>query len=265
MTFIVPIRGRAVTRTHPAPSDTLLSQAVQTDARSDRGRHLDLDDLRLLHHRTSAFSRRRPAASRPSPPSCSSRARTAGTVRPVSCAYRSSSASISASLTADVLAPRDLVQHHRRRHRFGGRLALAFAERGPVDVGLARIDRADPSAGGRSPRRADRLRDRPATPGTGKGTRAASFFSTSFRDLPLGRLASPRPRGPARTRVAQRLERVELAQVLRELVVERRDDALADVVQRHRVVDLGAGQFRHGVVVRDSAAGTTWCRRRHAP
>ena len=48
---------------------------------------------------------------------------------------------------------------------------------------------------------------------------------------------------------AQRVEVLEIAEILRELVVELRDDALADRLDRDVVVDRRAGELRDRVVV----------------
>ena len=54
----------------------------------------------------------------------------------------------------------------------------------------------------------------------------------------------------SRMRVAQRLERLELAHFLRELVVERQQLLAADALDRDVVVDRRAGELRHLVVGR---------------
>ena len=51
---------------------------------------------------------------------------------------------------------------------------------------------------------------------------------------------------------AQRVERVELAQILRELVVELGQHAALEPLHRHGIRDVGVRQLRNRVVGRDS-------------
>ena len=83
--------------------------------------------------------------------------------------------------------------------------------------------------------------------GTSNGTRAASCFMRSRAHVAFGGV----PRFVLEILAhagAQRVERLELAQVLRELVVELGQDAAFDPFHRHRIRDVGARQLPDRVV-----------------
>ena len=205
----------------------------------------------------SAFSRRRPAASTPKPAflldPCADRpdrqARVLRVLLELGVDVRLAD--------PDVVAPGDLVERDAPTppRRWPARAGLRGT---PPSRYWSCADRsADPSGGARSPRRGDRPRGRRATPGTGNGTRAASFFSTSLRICrsPASRASASRS---CRTRSRSAVERVELAEVLRELVVERRARRACGCRARSRCRRLRCPPAPAPRSRRDSAAGTTW-------
>ena len=128
-------------------------------------------------------------------------------------------------------------------------VALALAELVPVDVGLPRIDLLLHQAARELLEPAVDLALDQRARARANGTRAASCFSTVARaPRARPRAAASCSRSCAHAR-AQRVERLEVAQVLGELVVERRHHALLDLLDRHRVGHGAAGQLGDAVVV----------------
>ena len=132
-----------------------------------------------------------------------------------------------------MLAPRHLVEHERAADRFGRRVALLLAELFPVDVGLHRIDLLIDQP-------PDELLDPPIdlaieqrrrhVEGDARGELLQQFAAhlalRLVRRLVLEVLAAPASRSASSD--------AKSPDVLRELVVQLRHDALADRLDRRR-------------------------------
>ena len=180
-----------------------------------------------------AFSRRRLARTRDNPRSFSSSARTAAGVRPIRSAYRATSRSTSSSVASSCSrrATSSITSAAPTASRRG--LALTLPERAPVDARLVRVDLlveqpvrelldapielAFDQRGRqleRHPRRERLHQLRAHVP-----VRGVSRFVRQI-------VAHPR---------AQRVERLELAEILRELVVELGEVAALEPLDGHRI------------------------------
>ncbi len=133
------------------------------------------------------------------------------------------------------------------RDRFGRRLALSVAEALPVDVRRARIDLLIHQAAREvleppidlaiDERR--RRRERQAR------RQLLQHVVTHLMIRRVRRLVLEIGADPG----AKRLERVEVSQILGQLIVQRRHDALLDLFERHRIVHLTSGEIGDGIVV----------------
>ena len=148
-----------------------------------------------------------------------------------------------------MLAPRDLVEHDRAGDRFARGVALALAERLPVDAGLPRVDV---------------LVDQPAR----EVLEAAIDLALDERGRhlerhPRGELlhqlararrarprAAPRARDPRGRAPAAPSSVLELAEILGELVVELGEDPALDALHRDGVVDRRVRELGDRVVGR---------------
>ena len=145
-----------------------------------------------------------------------------------------------------MLAARHLVEDERPAHRFGRRVPLLFAELLPVDVHLHGIDlliHEPPDELLHAPidfAIEQRRGDVEGHTGRELLQQLAARVALRFvRRLLLEVGAHPRP---------QRVEVLEVPEVLRELVVQMGHDALADRLDRHVVVHGRARELRNRVV-----------------